>query len=252
MIRTMRCSLIIALLATVELGLLTNLAVGQARQNRPAAFTDPATAGLDYLLQGEYAGWIYMPGRGNEYTGLQVVALGDGKFDAVRYRGGLPGNGWDRATKAKLSGQAENGRLVLSGSGEQLLVGNFVAIASDNSGHELGRLVKMQRTSPTMGQTPPVGATVLFDGHSNDQFQPGAKVTPDGLLMPGVVRKRRCRRSTCILSSARRSCRPPATRPAATAASISSGGTKCRFSIPSAWKELSMKPGHFIARRHRT
>src|SRR6266436_5797839 len=90
MIYTMRSSLLIAILATIELVLAANLALAQARQNRPAAITDPALAGPDYLLQGEYAGWIYAPGRGNEYAGLQVVALGDGKFDAVQYRGGLP------------------------------------------------------------------------------------------------------------------------------------------------------------------
>ena len=189
MIRNMRPSLIIALLATVELALLTNLAVGQARPNRPAAITDPAQAGPDYLLQGEYAGWMYVPGRGNEYTGLQVIALGNGKFDAVQYRGGLPGNGWDRVTKSKLSGQIENERLVLSGGAEHLLVGNFVAVAMDGAGRELGRLVKMQRTSPTMGAMPPANAVVLFDGRSTDQFQPGAKVTPDGLLLAGATTK---------------------------------------------------------------
>jgi hypothetical protein len=190
MTRNMRPSLIIAFLATVELVLLTNLAVGQARQNRLAAITDPAQAGPDYLLQGEYAGWMYVPGRGNEYTGLQVIALGDGKFDAVQYRGGLPGNGWNQVMKSKLSGQVENGRLVLSGGGgEQLMVGNFVAVATDSAGRELGRLVKMQRTSRTMGAMPPANAIVLFNGTSIDQFQPGAKVTPDGLLMAGVTTK---------------------------------------------------------------
>ena len=49
-------------------------------------------------------------------------------------------------------------------------------------------------------------------------------------------------RFACTWSFARRSCRRPATRPAATAASISSGGTKCRFSIRSAWMARSTKP----------
>ncbi|HMC10549.1 MAG TPA: DUF1080 domain-containing protein, partial [Pirellulaceae bacterium] len=43
--------------------------------------------------------------------------------------------------------------------------------------------------SATMGLMPPSNATVLFDGRSTDQFQPGAKVTPDGLLMAGVMTK---------------------------------------------------------------
>src|SRR3954471_15165835 len=81
-----------------------NIARAQARpQNRPPAITDPAQGGADYQLQGEYYGWLY-GGLGNGPTGLQVVVLGDGKFDAVQYRGGLPGNGWDRSGKVKLSG----------------------------------------------------------------------------------------------------------------------------------------------------
>ena len=67
-----------------------------AQPARPGTFTDAASAGPDYVLQGEYAGSVYFPGRGSEGAGLQVVALGGGKFDAVCYRGGLPGAGWDR------------------------------------------------------------------------------------------------------------------------------------------------------------
>lgn len=167
----------------------------QARQqNRPPAFTDAAEAGPDFQLQGEYAGWIYSPERGNQFAGLQVVALGDGKFDAVAYRGGLPGNGWDRATDKnsttkKLSGQVENGNLVLTGPEDRMVIGSNYAIAVDNNGRELWRLVKMARTSPTMGLAPPSNAIVLFDGKNTDQFQPGAKVTPDGYLMAGVMTK---------------------------------------------------------------
>src|SRR5206468_5136813 len=68
-------------------------------------------------------------------------------------------------------------------------IGDRVAVAVDNAGRELGRLVKMERRSPTMGLRPPINATILFDGRSTDQFQPGAKVTPDGLLMAGVMTK---------------------------------------------------------------
>ena len=159
----------------------------QARQqNRPPAITDVAEAGPDYLLQGEYFGWL----QGGT-TGLQVVALGDGKFDAVQYRGGLPGNGWDRSEKQKLSGVVEGGRLILTGSGETIYVAAGQALATDSVGREIGRLTKMDRRSTTMGLPPPPGATVLFDGSSTDQFQqtPAPKVTPDGLLVAGVLTK---------------------------------------------------------------
>src|SRR6267378_2382004 len=107
----MRDLMVAAALTTTLVLAFANTALAQARQqNRPPAITDPAQAGPDYLLQGEYAGMLFVPGRGSEFTGLQIVALGDGKFDAVQYRGGLPGNGWDRSAKINLAGEAQNGR----------------------------------------------------------------------------------------------------------------------------------------------
>jgi hypothetical protein len=167
-----------------------NTVLAQARQpTGPPAFTDPAQAGPDYPFQGEYAGYVYIPGRGQEFAGLQIIALGNGKFDAVAYRGGLPGNGWDRSGNKKLAGEVENGTLTLTGPEDRLLVANNWAVAVDSSGRELWRLVKMGRTSPTMGLAPPRNAIVLFDGKNTDHFQPGAKTTPDGYLMAGVMTK---------------------------------------------------------------
>jgi hypothetical protein len=188
----MRSTLLAALVAAIALVSFAADARGQNRQNRPArppAITDAAEAGPDYSLQGEYAGWLFVTTRGYEYTGLQVVALGGDKFEAMEYRGGLPGNGWDRATRTQLKGQVENGTLVLSGPQERLLVGGNVAISVDPQGRELGRLIKVQRTSRTMGLSPPANAVVLFNGTSTDEFQPGAKVTPEGNLLAGVMTK---------------------------------------------------------------
>src|SRR5438552_12066517 len=76
------------------------------RQARPPAATDPAAAGPDFVLQGEYAGSINAVGRSPEQVGLQVIALGDGKFDAVRNRAELPGSGWAEITKGPNPGPA--------------------------------------------------------------------------------------------------------------------------------------------------
>jgi hypothetical protein len=183
---------VIVALVTAALAQCLVVSVTQAQQRqRPAAITSMAEAGEDYLLQGEYAGWAHDPRRGSQYVGLQVVALGDGKFDAVGYRGGLPGNGWDRVTKKKLSGQIEEGRLMLTGPQDRMLVGGGMAVAVDEAGRELWRLVKVQRQSPTLGQPPPRGAVVLFGGGSTDQFEarPEPKVTPEGFLQAGVMTK---------------------------------------------------------------
>ena len=58
-----------------------------AADSKSDTFTDPATAGPDYALQGEYAG---------EKTGAQVIALGNGKFHLVGWMGGLPGTSDER------------------------------------------------------------------------------------------------------------------------------------------------------------
>ena len=165
-----------------------SLAAGAIQAQPKSAVTDPAQADADFQAQGEYAGWIYVPGRGNEAAGLQIVALGDGKFEAVSYRGGLPGAGWDRAGKTKLTSQLEGTSLQLTSPDGRFVLTAGAAIAVDAAGRELGRLNKVLRSSPTLGLLPPSRATVLFNGRSTEHLQ-GAKVTPEGLLMAGVLTK---------------------------------------------------------------
>src|SRR6476646_9730577 len=78
--------------------------VAQTKDMFKGAMIDAAQADEDFGLQGEYVGYLAPPGRSWQQVGLQVVALGGGKFDGVLYLGGLPGAGWDGRTKEKLSG----------------------------------------------------------------------------------------------------------------------------------------------------
>ena len=143
---------------------------------------NPPLPDADFAIQGEYAGFVDGRYGGSHVVGLQVVALGGGKFDAVAYRGGLPGAGWNRHTKTRLSGQVVNGSLILLGNECNYLVTSGVATSLDAT----GRLTRVDRVSPTMGLGPPAGAIVLFGGSHTDQLA-GAKVTPDGLLQAGVL-----------------------------------------------------------------
>ena len=142
----------------------------------------------DFDVQGEYSGTIQTD-NGNVKLGVQVVALGDGKFKSVAYFGGLPGDGFDGSTET-ISGEGERsgGDVVLkSASGIGTIAGGRCVI-SDLNGNQLGELKRVERKSPTLGQKPPADAIVLFDGKSADKFKNG-RMTKDGLLQEGTQTK---------------------------------------------------------------
>jgi hypothetical protein len=60
----------------------------------------------DYAIQGEYSGMM-----GGKKMGVQIIALGDGKFDAVGFEGGLPGEGGKNSKTLGL--KAPEGAVVL-------------------------------------------------------------------------------------------------------------------------------------------
>jgi hypothetical protein len=146
--------------------------------DKSPTWTDPEKAAkenADFTIQGEY---------GKDETGaklgIQVVALGDGKFDAYILEGGLPGLGWTKQKK----------RIRLSGSTEGAVVkfpqtDGFSAEISDGKitvqgdGEET-TLPRIGRKSPTLGAAPPEGAVILFDGSSADEWKDGKIV--NGLL----------------------------------------------------------------------
>jgi hypothetical protein len=152
----------------------------------------------DLHFQGEYAGSVVDAHGCCLWTGLHVVALGDGAFQAVEYRGGLPGNGWDKTTRTKLNGKLVNGELKLEGEGNSISIRGDRANCSGPNGHERGRLQKFNRFSQTLGAPAPVDATILFDGTNTNHFTNG-KITSDGLLSVGTDTKRSYRDFTMHL-----------------------------------------------------
>ena len=152
-------------------------------------YTDPEKADKDFAIQGEYSGKI-KDDSGNEVSvGVQVIALGGGKFKAVGYPGGLPGDGWNKQEKIEADGELKDGSVVFEKDGGKGVIkdGSLAIIAGEN---ELGKLSKISRSSPTLNAKPPAGAVVLFDGKSADAFQ-GGKVGEDGLLLEGSTSKQK-------------------------------------------------------------
>ena len=135
-------------------------------------WTDPAKAAAedpDFLLQGEY----HKEGASH---GLQVVALGDRKFDGYLLEGGLPGAGWEPGKeRVKLTSSETKGGIVLTITGKDFplvrLKEKSVTIHLAE-GKEL-ILPRLERKSPTLGAKPPEGAVVLFDGTSADAWDRG-------------------------------------------------------------------------------
>jgi hypothetical protein len=98
------------------------LVVGEVDENKesqkkPASIVviDPAEiVDADFAIQGEYAGTVIDDGQ-TIPSGVQVIALGDHKFRAVAYPGGLPGDGWVQGEVIVVEGETKDGVTVLSG-----------------------------------------------------------------------------------------------------------------------------------------
>lgn len=149
-------------------------------------YTDPTQADADFAFQGEYRGWQRsLPShRSSEPFGLQVVARGDGRFEAVKYTGGLPGEGWFGDSKYRLAGQRIDSFVELRGELYDIVLEDGVATVYARDGRLAGELQRVTRSSPTMGLMPPPDAVVLFrDGEAGPLKNP--KLTDDGLLLPG-------------------------------------------------------------------
>lgn len=142
------------------------------------AYTTVEDAGPDYLVQGEYAGKKF---------GVQVIALGDGKFDAVVLTGGLPGAGWNKKGRTIIGGETKDGMVSFSKDGNSLtLKGGTI---KGNLGDAFVSAKKVERKSPTLGAKPPKGAVVLFDGSSTDEWKEG-RIVEDKLLGVAARTKR--------------------------------------------------------------
>lgn len=168
----------------LRLPLLICLIATTASAKGPA-YTDPKKTDDDFAYQGEYIGEVET-GDGKVKVGVQVIALGKGKFRAVSYVGGLPGAGWNGQESSPHDGELRDGVVVLeSDSGRGELKDGVLTVEAKKA-EAKGSLEKVERKSPTLGQEPPEGAVVLFDGTSTDGWKNG-KMTDDGLLMQGTT-----------------------------------------------------------------
>ncbi|WP_437185541.1 3-keto-disaccharide hydrolase [Planctomicrobium sp. SH668] len=181
------------LLLLLVAGLVLNLegaAVLCAADEKVATHLDRDTAGLDYQLQGEFRGFqrFMNSERSSTAVALQVVALGDGNFEAVKFYTGLPGEKPGKGDRFEYSGKVVGDVLRLWRHGDLIEIDGKSATLWNSEGVRYGELQKVDRSSPTLGALPPAGAIVLFDGSSTQHFV-GGKITPEGVLREGATTK---------------------------------------------------------------
>jgi hypothetical protein len=179
----------------LAVGALTMVAISAcfAADNPRGAWTDPNDSSLpaDFKIQGEY-----VTGEEGDKSGCQVIALGNGKFQAVLYSGGLPGAGWDGKNRSLLDGKLDGEKAVFepaSGKKNYLAQSPAEFSATDKfppAGHKAHKanangkefcleanvmlcLNKTERTSNTMGKKLPERAIVLFDGTNTSEWKGG-------------------------------------------------------------------------------
>ena len=148
------------------------------------AVLDPAKAGPDFKIQGEYTGETAEGDR----IGLNIIALGDGKFRAVGFEGGLPGDGWTKENpKHQFAVTTKDGMMVFKEKDGSEYTAEFRdgKLVSFLDGQPFSTFKKVTRKSPTIGSKPPKGAVVLFDGTDAKKFKPG-KISEDKLLIQGA------------------------------------------------------------------
>ncbi len=136
----------------------------------PATYLTVETAGPDFPLQGEYAA---------DGQGADIIALGDGNFRLVTFKGGLPGAGWDGSAKTETEAKRDGDVIRFKDVGE--LKGGVLTLGS-------AQLKRVERHSPTEGAKAPTGAIVLLDGSSADAWI-GGHLDERKLLAAGTTSK---------------------------------------------------------------
>ena len=112
----------------------------------------------DSKFPGEYVGTYISDGEKIKY-GLQIFALGEGKFRAIGFNGGLPGAGFKKGSKIeRVEGKLAKGnkgteRIVFQNDDEEAIAdlrkGRIVA---REAGEVIARLKKVTREKPIIGE----------------------------------------------------------------------------------------------------
>ena len=174
-----------ALLIALALAPASDGQGNKAKGKREVA-TDPAKAGPDFAVQGEYAGTI---GKEKRIV-AEVIARGDGAFEVNFLPGGLRGGGGDYARRVQATGKTEDGKTIIRSKD-----GKWTATIEGSAMTGMGAdgplsLRKVIRGSKTLGKAPPAGAVVLFNGTDASEWN-GGKMVHGNLLGSDISSKKK-------------------------------------------------------------
>ncbi len=177
-------------------------------EKKKEVWTDASDPSLpaDFKFQGEYFAEVLRGGG----IGCQVIALGNGSFQAVLCKDGLPGQGWDGKDKSLMDGKIDGDKVVFAPttgkrkylaqsplefsatakfppSGQHEFTAVIVVGTMTIKGMEAGKefafdLKKLVRKSDSLGAKAPEGAVVLFDGSNKDEWNGGRVDKATGFL----------------------------------------------------------------------
>jgi hypothetical protein len=183
-----------ALRKLLYLGLLLALALAPGADGQGKAkgkpknevATDPAKAGPDFVVQGEYLGEA-----GTEKLGAEVIARGDRKFDVNFLPGGLRGEGGDYAKRVQGTafGNAKEAFAESKDRKWSAIIEAGKMTVKTGGGRDF-TLHKIVRKSKTLGQSPPPGAVVLFSGTDAGEWNNG-KMVNGNLLGSDIASKKK-------------------------------------------------------------
>ncbi len=138
----------------------------------------------DFILMGEFVGEIEIDGK-SETLAIQIRPIGNNRFEAISYYGGLPGQADHRTEWNTMIGQRFEDFLVLSGGPNAIFVETERCRLVNREGTQVGSLNRVRRESQTMGAAAPPEAMIVFDGTGIENLV-HASMTDDGLLKQGA------------------------------------------------------------------
>ncbi len=135
-----------------------------------------------FLLQGEYRGTLR-----KSPVGLQVLHVKGNTFHGYLFAGGLPGSGNATDIRSLGNASAEKGRLTFRNQDRSYRIRDGQVLISTNAKQQIGRLTRVQRTSPTLGNAPPEQGVHLFDGSKGSlKHWASAERSDSGYLKEGT------------------------------------------------------------------